>query len=191
MNRIIFGGGFDPIHLGHINMALIARDTLKGEVIFVPAQIAIWKEDSIDQKHKLEMIKLAIKRYDGFSVDTFELDQKEQPRSFKTVAYFKQKYPKDKLYFLIGQDQVNSFDQWMNPEEIAKNAQIVYFQRPKYVVNQESIKRFNMMALEGPLMDVASSDIRELKSVAVPEAVLNYIEDNNLYFINKIRGYIK
>ena len=191
MNRIIFGGGFDPIHLGHLNMALVARDTLKGEVIFVPAKIAVWKEDSISQEHKLAMINLAIKGYDGFKVDTFELDQEEQPRSYKTVAHFKKKYPKDNLYFLIGQDQVNAFDQWANPDEIAKNAQIVYYARPKYVVNQDNIKRFNMMALEGPSVDVSSSDVRNLKSVAVPEEVLKYIEDNNLYFISKIRPYIK
>ena len=112
MNRIIFGGGFDPIHLGHINMALIARDTLKGEVIFVPAKVAIWKNDSVAQVHKLAMLKLAIAKHDGFSIDEYELTQKEQPRSYKTVEYFKKKYPKDKLYFLIGQDQVNSFDEW-------------------------------------------------------------------------------
>ena len=182
MNRIIFGGGFDPIHLGHLNMALVARDTLNGEVIFVPAKIAVWKEDSISQEHKLAMINLVIKGYDGLKVDTFELDQEEQPRSYKTVAYFKKKYPKDNLYFLIGQDQVNAFDQWANPDEIAKNAQIVYYARPKYVVNQDNIKRFNMMALEGPSVDVSSSDVRSLKSVAIPEDVLKYIEENNLYF---------
>ena len=67
MNRIIFGGGFDPVHLGHINMALVARDALKGEVIFVPAQIAIWKEESISKEHKVNMLRLAIAKYDGFS----------------------------------------------------------------------------------------------------------------------------
>ncbi len=71
MNRIIFGGGFDPVHLGHINMALVAKETLKGEVIFVPAKIAVWKEDSISVEHKLAMLKLAIGKYDGFSIDTF------------------------------------------------------------------------------------------------------------------------
>ena len=65
MNRIIFGGGFDPIHLGHINMALVARDTLKGEVIFVPAKVSIWKEESISEEHKLNMLRLAIVFSDG------------------------------------------------------------------------------------------------------------------------------
>ena len=190
MNRIIFGGGFDPIHLGHINMALAAKEALKGEVIFVPAKVAIWKEESVSQEHKLNMIKLAIAKYDGFSIDTYELDQKEQPRSYQTVAYFKNKYPKDKLYFLIGQDQVNVFNEWANPEEIAKNTQIVYFKRPKVSINQENIDKFKMMAIEGPEFDVSSSDIRNLKSLAISEEVLKYIEDNNLYFIPKIKGYI-
>ncbi|MBQ6731263.1 MAG: nicotinate-nucleotide adenylyltransferase [Bacilli bacterium] len=191
MNRIIFGGGFDPIHLGHINMALVARDTLKGEVIFVPAKVAIWKEESIDEEHKLAMLRLAVSKYEGFSIDTFELEQKEQPRSYQTVAYFKKKYPRDKLFFLIGQDQANAFNQWLNPEKIAKEAQIVYYKRPKFIVNQENVDRFKMIALEGPVVDIASSDVRALKSVAVPEEVLNYIEENNLYFISKVRSYIK
>ena len=191
MNRIIFGGGFDPIHLGHINMALVARDTLKGEVVFVPAKVAIWKEESISEEHKLNMLKLAIAQYDGFSIDTYELEQKEQPRSYQTVEYFKKKYPKDKLFFLIGQDQANTFEKWKNPDQIAKNTQIVYYKRPKYSVNQANVDKYHMLAIEGPVVDVASSDIRALKSVMIPEEVLNYIEDNKLYFVSRVRSYIK
>ena len=191
MNKIIFGGGFDPVHLGHINMALVAKEVLKGEVIFVPAKVAVWKEDSISQDHKLNMLRLAIAKYDGFSIDTYELEQEEQPRSYQTIEYFNNKYPEDKLFFLIGQDQVNAFDKWANPEKIAKMAQIVYYKRPNYAVNQENIDKFHMMAIEGPVVDVSSSDIRSLKSLAVNEDVLKYIEDNRLYFIGRIQGYIK
>ena len=69
MNRIIFGGGFDPIHLGHINMAIMAQKAYPGEVIFVPAKIAVWKSSSISQEHKLAMVQIAIKNIPGFSVD--------------------------------------------------------------------------------------------------------------------------
>ena len=191
MNRVIFGGGFDPIHLGHLNMACAARDAFNAQVIFVPAKVAIWKNDSINADDKVNMIKLAIDDMDDFAIDTFELEQEEQPYSITTVKYFKKKYPKDKLYLLIGQDQANSFHLWKEAEEIAKITQIVYFARPKYVVNQENVAHFKMLALEGKEIDVSSSDVRDLKSVLVPEKVLEYIENNNLYFINKIKGYIK
>ena len=190
MNRVIFGGGFDPVHLGHINMALLARDALNAEVIFVPAKVAIWKNDSIEQEHKLNMLKLAIEDYEGFTIDTFELDSKEQPYSFETISYFKKKYPKDSLYLLIGQDQVNSFHLWKKPEEIAEKAQIVYFKRPKLELNQENVEKYHMLELDGVEMEISSTEIRELKSVEVPLKVLKYIEDNDLYFINKIKSKI-
>ena len=191
MKKVIFGGGFDPVHLGHINMAILARDFLNAEIVFVPAKVSVWKNDSISPSHKLNMLKLAIEDYEGFSIDDYEINSENQPFSYETVSYFKKKYPKDTLYLLIGQDQVNSFHLWKKPEEIAKNAQIVYFKRPKYELNQENVDKYGMIAIEGEEIDVSSSAVRELKSVAVPEKVLNYIEDNNIYFINKIRSYIK
>ena len=191
MNKIIFGGGFDPVHLGHINMALMAQNVYGGEVIFVPAKVAIWKSSSINQEHKLAMLKLAIKDFHHFSVDTYELEQKEQPRSYQTVEYFKKKYPNDKLFFLIGQDQVNAFHEWSKPEEIAKNTQIIYYERPKYELNTINVNKYHMVAVSGPTVDVSSSDIRELRSAYLQEDVIKYIEDNELYFIKKIKSMIK
>lgn len=190
MNKIIFGGGFDPVHFGHINMALAARDAFQAQVIFVPAKVSIWKSDSVEAKHKLNMLKLAIEDYKNFLIDTFELDSKEQPYSFETISYFKKKYPKDSLFLLIGQDQVNSFHLWKKAEEIAKSAQIVYFKRPKYELNQQNVEKYHIVGINGQEIDAASSSIRELKSIAVPEKVLKYIEDNSLYFISKVKSYI-
>ena len=191
MNKVIFGGGFDPIHLGHINMALAARDALNADVLFVPAQVSVWKNESISVNHKLNMMKLALEGYDRFFIDEYELKQKEQPYSYETIRYFKKKYPKSRLYLLIGQDQANSFHLWKEAEEIAKNAQIVYFKRPKYELNNANIEKYHMIPLEGKEIEVSSSDVRNLKSIMIDERVLKYIEENNLYFINKVKGYLK
>ena len=191
MKKVIFGGGFDPVHLGHINMALAARDYLNAEVIFVPAKVSIWKNDSVSTEHKINMIKLAIQGYNGFSIDEYETKQDEQPYSFETLSYFKKTYSKDQFYLLIGQDQANSFHLWKEADKIAKMAQIVYFKRPKMELNHENVAKFHMIEIEGKEVEASSTDIRNLRSVSVPETVLSYIEDNGLYFINKIRRMIK
>ena len=191
MKRVIFGGGFDPIHLGHINMALAARDTLNAEVIFVPAKVAIWKSDSVSTEHKINMIKLAIRGYNGFSIDDYETKQEVQPYSYETISYFKKTYPKDQIYLLIGQDQANSFHLWKEAEKIAKMAKIVYFKRPKFELNHENIAKYQMIEITGKEIEASSTDIRNLKSISVPEDVLSYIEDNDLYFISKIKSKIK
>ena len=74
MNRIIFGGAFDPVHNGHINMARKAAKQLAGEVIFVPAPISVWKQSSAPTEDKIAMLKLAIKDYKEFSIDEFEIN---------------------------------------------------------------------------------------------------------------------
>ena len=191
MNKIIFGGGFDPIHSGHINMAVIARDSLDGDVYFVPAKVAIWKNDSVAPEHKIAMLEAAIKGYDRFYIDLFEINNKEQPYSIDTINYFKKQYPNDKLFLLIGQDQVNSFHLWKDADKIAKLVTIVYVKRPKIETNISNINTYGIKELDGSVVDVSSSEIRNLKSLSLPETVLRYIEDNNLYFIPKIRERMK
>ena len=191
MNRIIFGGGFDPIHLGHLNMAEIAHNTLGGEVYFVPAKVAVWKDDSIAPEHKVAMIKLAIAGNKHFHIELREIKAKKQPYSIDTVRYFKKKYPSDKLFLLIGQDQANAFHMWKEADEIAKLATVVYVKRPKIEINTNNIEIYHMQELKGPVVDASSSEIRKLKCLLLPESVLHYIEDNNLYFVSQIKERMK
>ena len=194
-NIVIFGGAFDPIHNGHINMAISASEALNAEVFFVPARISIWKKESISSVDKLEMIKLAIKdsgREDILKISTCELDSdKDTNYSIDTVKYFKEKYKDANLYFLIGTDQVNKFEQWRECDSIASLAHIVFFSRPGYEISKDNINRFKMMEIEGELFDVSSTDIREMRSLDVLPSVLNYIIDKRLYFVGKIKSYLK
>ncbi len=182
MNKIIFGGAFDPVHNGHINMAKNAQKSLSGEVIFVPARISVWKNDSAPIKDKIAMLELAIKDEKGFSIETYEIDNgQETTYSIDTIKYLKEKYPNDKLFLLIGTDQVNAFHRWKSADEIADLVQIVYFSRPGYQLDEENIKRFKMMKIEGEEYDVSSTDIRKLENIDVPDEVLFYIVEHDLY----------
>ncbi len=182
MNRIIFGGAFDPVHNGHINMAEKAVKELAGEVIFVPARISVWKDVSAPVEDKIAMLKLAIKGKKNLSIDEYEINSgKDVNYSIDTVRYFKDKYPDDKLFFLIGVDQVNEFQRWKDAEELAKLAQIVFFTRPGYEVKDENVNRFHMIEIKGSGIDASSIDIRELKSFELPDEVLFYIVEHDLY----------
>ncbi len=182
MNKIIFGGAFDPVHSGHINMALKARKALQGEVFFLPARISVWKEESAPIEDKIAMLELAIKDKEGLFIDRFEVDSgKDVNYSIDTVRYFKEKYPKDNLFYLIGVDQVNEFHRWKDAEELAKLAKIVFYTRPGYVVKSEIVAKYNMLAIEGDGIEVSSTEIRQLKSFELPDEVLFYIVEHNLY----------
>ena len=182
MNRIIFGGAFDPVHSGHINMALKAAKELDGEVIFVPARISVWKDVSAPIEDKMNMLRLAIKGKKELSIDEFELNSgKDVNYSIDTVLHFKEKYPKDNLYFLIGVDQANAFHKWKEAERIASLLQVVYYTRPGYVEDENNIKKFRMHKIEGLGIEVSSTEIRELKSFEMPDDVLFYIVEHDLY----------
>lgn len=182
MRKIIFGGAFDPVHNGHINMALNARKALDGEVFFLPAPISVWKDSSAPIKDKIAMLELAIKGYEGLFIDKFEINSgKDTNYSIDTVRYFVEKYPDDEIYYLIGVDQVNEFHRWKDAEELSRLAHIVYYDRPGHSVKNENINKFKMQRIEGPVVDVSSSEVRELKNYEVPDEVLFYIIENNLY----------
>lgn len=191
MNKILFGGSFDPIHLGHINMAEQASKQLDADVIFLPSKVAVWKSDSTDISHKVNMIELSIREYPRFHIDLYEVNKgEEQNYSIDTVRYFVNKYPNDTFYYLIGTDHVNAFHKWKEAEELSRLAHIIFFARPDYVLDEENVKKYHMTQIEGELKEISSTDIRSLKSLEVDEAVLDYIMLTELYFVPKIRSLI-
>lgn len=190
MRKIIFGGAFDPIHLGHIKMASAASEQLDADVIFVPAVISVWKDTSVSFNQKVEMINLLIKDYPRFSLSLYEsTTNKEKNYSIDTVKHFKKEYPNDELYLLIGGDQVRDFHLWKNADEIADLIQIVYYSREDFDDNHENITKYHMREIKGEDIYVSSSDFKSMKANDyLPYSLVEYITTNDLYMLEAIKG---
>ena len=105
-NVVLFGGSFDPIHNGHINMALKAQQFLGGKnkckIIFLPNKVSVWKMTSVNPIDKLNMINLAIKDYVNLEVDDYELKSNDENYTYFTIKHFLDTYQNKnlKFYFL-------------------------------------------------------------------------------------------
>lgn len=191
MALILFGGSFDPIHNAHIRIAKAALNEVGGKVIFIPAKNPRWKITEEKEIDRLNMLFGALKEIDekNFQIDTLELKRSEKEISYSidTVRHYKNLYPNEELYFLMGGDEVNRFRNWKNAEEIASLANIIFVSRPGITLNKEDITFFNMRQLSYMEKDnVSSSSVRLLHNIDVPKFVLNYIEEHKLYYVRKL-----
>ena len=118
----LFGGTFDPIHLGHIHIAQLAQESLQLEkVIFLPCRKSPHKLDvkTASDQHRLSMCKLATEDLDWAEVHDHDLTTPAPSYSWKTVEFFKRQYPEAKLHWLMGTDQWNALDRWNRHEHLA------------------------------------------------------------------------
>lgn len=188
---ILFGGSFDPIHDGHLRIANAASFLLNADVVFVPSKNPRWKNPAVDVKHRLNMLRLAIKQkgMSGTIISDYEIRSKEDINyTIDTVHHFLKKHPTKNLYLLIGADQVNKFHQWREAKQISTLVKIIYVARPGYEVSLENVTKYQMERLDFEESgDIASKDIRLLKTLAVPSTVLDYMEKHSLYFFEKVK----
>ncbi len=196
MNKIIFGGGFDPVHRGHLNMARIASKTFDADVIFVPAVISVWKNSALASfLDRVNMLNIAFHDIHNcrFSVSSYEYETgKEINYTYHTIRHFKEIYPHDKLFLLIGQDQVENFHKWRNAEEISENAQIIFLRRDNSKLETPNIDKYHMIELKGDMVDVSSTETRLLKKInLLDKSTIYYIADNGLYYAGKLKELLK
>ena len=179
----LYGGSFDPIHHGHLILARQAlEDLFLDRVIFIPAAESPFKPDHLgaSAEDRLAMIRLAIRDEPRFEVDSLELNRAAPSYTIDTARAYKAQYPKDALFFLIGEDHIPALHKWNEFEQLDQ------------LVNFAILSRSDRaLKVDYPLVrrrfDLSSTEIRNRVannlpiSYLVPENVLRYIHERTLY----------
>ena len=187
----IFGGAFDPIHVGHL---LIAEDVRvrKGlaRIVFVPCSIPPTKERTeAGAQDRLEMVRLAVKDNPAFEASDIEVKRGGISYTVDTLRSVREGLSHgQRIYLLMGMDQLNAIESWREPEEITKMCRILVVDRPglERAAIPESVAR-SVDRVDALRIDVSSSTIRRRLNLGqsvrymVTGAVLDYIFSKGLY----------
>lgn len=203
----LFGGTFDPIHLGHIHSLAHAAEVLGlGQIRVLPCKLPPHKQaPGVTVEHRLAMASLAIAPFDFLILDDYELNAPEPSYTVNTLRHFKR--PNNQLYFFIGMDSLLSFHQWHEYQRILSLAHLVVLKRPGYALDAQQLlpelsKKLTtevkdlqksdagrILLLDNDQRDVSSTQIRRLlqtsdnwsQNLGLSEEVFAYIKQHKLY----------
>lgn len=193
MKICLFGGTFDPPHLGHLILAQTIYEAEHfDQIVFVPAYKSPHKGrssvSSVDLRK--EMVKIAIQENPNFVMSEIEIDRGGVSYSIDTIIDYKKKTGTDskKLFYLIGSDSLKTFHSWRNSEQILDECQIIVAIRPGFRPSDIDNKILAKIQFANiPRIEVSSTEIRrrwiEGKTIRymVTQQVWEYINENKLY----------
>lgn len=128
----LFGGSFDPPHLGHTGIAAAAVEQCGlDRVIFIPCRQSPLKGrlPEAPAEHRVAMLRLALERLPWAGLDEWELPRPSPSYSWQTVGFFREKFPRATLHWLMGQDQWRSLDQWARADFLREHLTFIVFAR--------------------------------------------------------------
>jgi nicotinate-nucleotide adenylyltransferase len=191
----LFGGTFDPIHLGHLILAEQCREScgLDRVWLIVAGSPPHKPGGRTAVGHRLEMARIAIAGHAAFAVSDIEATRPGPHYSVETLESIRRDHPDDELFFLIGADSLADLPTWREPGRIAQLATIVVVNRPGLEeVDSAGLPDLGpgthpMVAVTIPPVGIASSDLRrrlaENRTIRymVPRGVEAYINAHSLY----------
>jgi len=194
----IFGGTFDPVHVGHLIMAEQCREQVNlDQVLFVPAARPPHKQDypTTSFARRVEMLELALAGQPAFQIEQLEKDRPGPSYTADTLEELRQSEPEQELFLILGSDCVVDLPNWHEPQRVLDLATLLIVTRPGSASNVDlrsalgispnAPVKFQMV--DSPLIEISSSDVRrrvrERRSIRylVPRAVECYLEAHGLY----------
>jgi len=207
----IFGGSFNPIHIGHLIAAEeVLHQRKLSRMIFIPTGISPHKEsgDLIDSFHRYQMVKKAISDNGHFEVSDIEIKRSGKSYTIDTIRALKELHGEEhNLYLIMGTDMMNEISTWKDVRLLSEMCCFIVVNRPVYAVNgksplfecgratsifsDEKLAEIERLRVTIPTIGVSSTEIRERLRVGrgvrylVPQCVEDYIRAHNLYTSDK------
>ena len=199
MERIgIYGGTFNPPHIGHIQAAQQALSALNlRKVILIPDRIAPHKElpeNSPTPQQRMDMLHIAVQNRPGLEVSDIELKRDGVSYTWETVVQLREENPEAELVLLMGTDMFLSFHTWKYPERILENAALGVFCRGEKNERKAIFEKKEEMEQQGARIELVNNEVVAISSTQMrrllafrcaasflPESVLDYIRENRLY----------
>ena len=187
----VFGGTFNPIHIGHTSICdSVANEFELDRVFFVPDRVPVHKmSDSLASvEDRCQMINLAICGYDRFELSRVEVDRDEDSYIYLTVDYFCDKFSDDDIYLIIGWDSYLYLEKWKKFEDFIKKINIIVMKRDDDRIN-EALSNYEgrIYFASNREFVVSSTKIRDLLtsdgdvSSMIDSNVERYIKENGVY----------
>jgi len=183
----LFGGTFDPIHIGHLIKAQSIFELRElQKIIFMPAYVSPLKIDclSASSEDRSKMVELAIKDYPYFEISRYEIEKHKISYTIDTLLNLKKRY--DKIELIIGYDNYLVFDKWKRSDEILELAKVVVLKR--HVPDLKKVHHDNrFIFMDTPMIQISSTEIRDRvhKNMSIDflvhPKVKEYIKEKNLY----------
>lgn len=195
MKIAIFGGAFNPVHLGHVNLARQYIEILKlDRLLIIPTYDPPHrKNDLISVSDRINMLNIAFGGVKNVEISDIEARLKGKSYTFNTIGEIKKQYPDSELFLIVGEDQFLAFDKWYKFEEILNEVTVCTAQRNEnktalmHRFAKETLGTENYFIANFDPVVVSSSEIREkLKNgenvdTLISKDVLEYIKKHELY----------
>ncbi len=187
----LFGGTFNPPHIGHLIVIEAVRDSLKfDKIFFIPSAQPPNKQGMLlaPPEMRYEMTRLAVQGNLNFQVSDIEIQRQGPSYTIDTLEKLIALYPKADFSLIIGADNLLEFETWRAPEEISNKADLVVMSRPEFPIHniKSNYSRYAQF-LNVPQIGISSTDIRRRVKMArsirylVPLTVEQFIHHRGLY----------